>query len=135
MKKLIILSTLVFLSFNVFSQKGYLWPTITRTEFSITEDGKMGNQKEAVYYYTYYLFTSDTEIVHMTSTITSKYTVYSKDVGEDYIDYQVISDSGNKYTFSFYKEDNAIVILNMEDSYGFTIVCYTPYKTDVLNKF
>lgn len=130
----IILTTLVFILFTTgaIAQKGQVWPTDTRQEFDISSEGKITKEYEVVDYPSYYLFINNNEFIHCTGTITSLYKILKRREGNGLIDYDVISEAGNQYTFRFSHTENYIVI-STNKGYSIYMACKAMYKTTVFD--
>ncbi len=119
-------------SFYSFAQKGEVWSTISRQEFQMDDEGNLTNQYEVEDYATYYLFINNNEFLHCTPTVTSLYKILSRDAKQDFVDYKVISEADNIYTFRFNKKSKTIIIYSQK-GYGIIIGCAAPYATKVFD--
>lgn len=129
-----ILATLTFILFTTgaFAQKGQVWPTETRQEFDIDNNGKISKEYAQVDYASYYLFINNNEFVHCTGTITSLYKILKRTERTGMMDYDVISEAGNQYTFRFSTQDNYIVI-SSNKGYSIYMGCKPMYVTSVFD--
>lgn len=123
---------LAFTCIISFAQKGQIWPTLTRQEFEFDAEGQITQEYEVQTYASYYLFINNNEFIHCTPTITSRYKIQSKEEGTDYIDYEVLSEVGNAYSFRFSKVDKYVAIYSTK-GFGIYLSCESPYTTKVFD--
>lgn len=114
------------------AQKGQIWPTTSRQEFEFDGSGQITQEYEVQSYYSYYLFVSNDEFIHCTSTITSRYKIMSRQEDSNYVDYEVVSEVGNPYSFRFSMNDGYVAIYSTK-GFGIYLECLTPYTTKVFN--
>jgi hypothetical protein len=131
-KKILSIAIVILCSSGAFAQKGQVWPTETRQEFDIGEDGKITKEYEVVNYPSYYLFINNNEFIHCTGTITSLYKILKRNEGEGMVDYDVISEAGNQYTFRFSTAENYVVI-STNKGYSIYMACKPYYTTTVFD--
>ncbi len=133
MKRNLFLSLIFALTWVVSSaQKGQIWPTSTRQEFEFDAEGNISQEYEVQNYNSYYLFINNNEFIHCTATITSLYKILKREEQEEYVDYEVISEAGNVYSFRFSINDQYVAIYSSK-GYGIYLACEAPYATGVFD--
>lgn len=134
MKKLILAFAFGLLGFfSASAQKGQIWSTLTRQNFESNENNEWTATGDAVNYYTYYIFISNNEIIHVTPDITSLYKINSRKSGEGFMDYEVISEVGNVYTFRMHETEKYVTIISTTANFGVYISTMEPYNTSVFD--
>lgn len=131
-KKIVIAAMIIFCTTGAFAQKGQIWPTETRQEFDLDENGKVTKEYEVMNYPTYYLFINNNEFIHCTGTITSLYKILKRTEGSGMVDYEVISEAGNQYVFRFSTAENYVVI-STNKGYSIYLACKPFYTTTVFD--
>lgn len=133
MKTILSLVLLFLCTTGIWAQKGQIWPTETRQEFEIDENGKITKEYSATSYNSYYLFVDNNEFVHCTGTITSLYKIKSRKYRDGGVEYTVVSEVGNEYQMFFHESDKYIVLTSRAKGYSVYVECKQPYKTEVFN--
>lgn len=133
MKKLLSLMLLLACSTGIWAQKGQVWPSETRQEFEIDENGKITKEYAATDYNSYYMFINNNEYLHCTGTITSLYKIVSRKQRDGGTEYTVVSEVGNTYQVFFHEKDKYIVLSARDKGFSVYIECKTPYTTQVFD--
>lgn len=120
-------------STGLWAQKGQVWPSETRQEFEIDENGKITKEYAATDYNSYYLFINNNEFIHCTGTITSLYKIMSRKQRDGGVEYSVVSEVGNNYQMFFHEKDKYIVLSSRDKGFSVYIECKSPYKTEVFD--
>ena len=133
MKKLLSLMLLLACSTGIWAQKVQVWPSETRQEFEIDENGKITKEYAATDYNSYYMFINNNEYLHCTGTITSVYKIVSRKQRNGGTEYTVVSEVGNTYQVFFHEKDKYIVLSARHKGFSVYIECKTPYTTQVFD--
>ena len=133
MKKVLSLLLLLAASTGLWAQKGQVWPSETRQEFEIDENGKITKEYAAQDYNSYYLFINNNEFIHCTGTITSLYKIVSRKQRDGGVEYTVVSEVGNTYQMFFHEKDKYMVLSSRDKGFSVYIECKTPYTTQVFD--
>lgn len=133
MKKVLSLMLLLAASTGLWAQKGQVWPSETRQEFEIDENGKITKEYAATDYNSYYLFINNNEFIHCTGTITSLYKIVSRKQRDGGMEYTVVSEVGNTYQMFFHEKDKYMVLSSRDKGFSVYIECKAPYTTQVFD--
>jgi hypothetical protein len=133
MKKVLSLMLLLAASTGLWAQKGQVWPSETRQEFEIDENGKITKEYAAGDYNSYYLFINNNEFIHCTGTITSLYKIVNRKQRDGGVEYSVVSEVGNNYQMFFHEKDKYIVLSSRDKGFSVYIECKAPYTTQVFD--